>query len=371
MSNNKIVFLTSNTSWYLYNFRRSTIVSLIERGYQPVCLAPLDDYSEKLVTLGAQFVALGVDGKSTDPFKELFVFFKTIKILKNFKPDFVFNFTIKMNIYVGLCCALLRIPFANNVSGLGTAFLHKGIAYSLAKRLYGLSNHFAKAVFFQNDEDRNLLVKLGLVKKENTILLPGSGVDVLEYQYEKLCQDNQTRTFLMIARVIADKGVREYIEAANAVQKKFPNTRFILVGDWNISNKSAFDEQTINDWQQNSSVEFLGHQNNVRSWIYKSDVLVLPSYREGMPRTVLEAASCGRPAIVTDVPGCRHAIIEGATGWLCEVRSSESLAAKMKETLLMSTDELEEFGKRARKNIEDNFSDVLVVNACIKVLNGI
>ncbi|MEZ8700422.1 glycosyltransferase family 4 protein [Vibrio cyclitrophicus] len=371
MSKNKLVFLTSNTSWYLYNFRRSTILSLIERGYQPICIAPTDDYSQKLVALGAKFVALGVEGKSTNPLKELFVFFKMIKILKGYKPKFVFNFTIKMNIYVGLCCALLKIPFANNVSGLGTAFLHKGVAYSLAKRLYGLSNYFAKTVFFQNDEDRNLFNTLGLVNKEKTILLPGSGVNVTEYQYKRLSRESRTRTFLMIARVIADKGVREYVEAANAVQQEFPDTRFILVGDWNISNKSAFDESIINDWQENSAVEFMGHQDDVRSWIYKNDVVVLPSYREGMPRTILEAASCGRPAIVSDVPGCRHAIVAESTGWLCEVRSSESLATKMKETLLLSTDELEVFGQSARKHIEDNFSDVLVVNACMNVLNDI
>ncbi|MFA0313071.1 hypothetical protein BH581_19190 [Vibrio splendidus] len=365
------VVLSSNTSWYLYNFRKSTICSLIEQGYKPICVAPLDSYSDKLVELGAEFVPLGIEGKGINPFKELISLWSIIEILRKHNPCFAFNFTIKMNIYVGLCCALLKIPFANNVSGLGTAFLHKGIAYSLAKFLYGLSNYFSKNVFFQNNEDRDLFNKLGLVNKEKTILLPGSGVNVTEYQYERLCRENQPRTFLMIARVIADKGVREYVEAANAVQQQFPDTCFILVGDWNISNKSAFDESIINDWQNNSAVEFVGHQDDVCSWIYRSDVVVLPSYREGMPRTILEAASCGRPAIVSNVPGCRHAIVADSTGWLCEARSSESLAAKMKETLLLSTDELEEFGRRARTNIEDNFSDVLVVNACLNVLDNI
>lgn len=364
----RTIFLTSNTSWYLYNFRKSTIVSLIDNGYHPICLAPLDKYSEKLVKLGAEFVELDIEGKSTNPFKELFSIIQVIKILRKYKPDFVYNFTIKMNIYVGICSHLFNIPFANNVSGLGTTFLHKGIAYTLAKFLYGFSNKLSKKVFFQNIDDRDLFIKLNMVNQNKVQVLPGSGVDIHELSFKGLNLESEGRTFLMIARVIADKGVAEYIEAANLVKEQYPETQFLLVGDWNISNKSAFNISTIENWKKNSSVQFLGHQDDVRSWIYKSDILVLPSYREGMPRTVLEAASCGRPAIVTDVPGCRQSIENNVTGWLCTVKSAEDLAKKMIACIEMNSVELEEYGKRARDRIEDSFSDRIVIQHYLDLL---
>jgi len=369
MKKNKLVLLTSNTSWYLYNFRKSTICSLIEAGYKPVCLAPYDDYSERLVELGAEFIDVGMEGKSTNPFKELFVIFSIMKILKRYKPEFVFNFTIKMNIYVGLCSCLLNIPYSNNVSGLGTAFLYKGLSYSIAKLLYRLSNKFSQTIFFQNNEDMELFVEKNLADKNKVRLLPGSGVDINEFSYQRLSAGNADKIFLMIARVIADKGVREYIAAADSVKLQFPKVEFLLVGDWNISNKSAFVESEIKYWKETSVVKLLGHQDNVRSWIYKSDILVLPSYREGMPRTVLEAASCGRPAIVTDVPGCRQSIENNVTGWLCKLKSVDDLAQKMINCIEMECSELEEYGIRARQRIEREFSDQIVIKHYLDLLD--
>jgi len=370
MKSKKNIFLSSNTSWYLYNFRKSTIVELINQGYKPVCIAPKDEYSEKLIGLGAEFISLSVEGKSTNPFKEVLVIFRIFKILLKYRPLFVFNFTIKMNIYFGLCCILLKIPYSNNVSGLGTAFLHKGFAYSIAKKMYGISNHLAKVVFFQNEDDLNLFANLRLADRKSSILLPGSGVDIKEFSYQPLNKENSFHTFIMIARVIGDKGVKEFVHASTMVADIYPETRFQILGDWDISNKSRFDESIIKGWQSTTNVEFLGHQENVKPWIYKSDVIVLPSYREGMPRTVLEAASCGRPAIVSDVPGCRHAIKPERTGWLCEVKSSRSLADKILFCIELSHSTLEEHGKLAREHIECNFSDELVINQYIKLLES-
>jgi len=368
MKDNNIVFLTSNTSWYLYNFRKSTILELISSGYKPVCIAPKDAYSAKLIELGAKFYPINVEGKSTNIFKELLVIFQIFKIVKQNKPLFVYNFTIKMNIYVGLCCVILNVPYSNNVSGLGTAFLHKGFIFSFAKRFYGFINSFAKVVFFQNKDDLDLFVSAKLSDKNKSVLLPGSGVNVNEFFYKRP-EIKKNLIFIMISRVIADKGVREYIEASEFVRNIYPETRFILVGDWLISNKSSFNESEIINWKETSCVEFVGHQDDVKSWIYNSDVIVLPSYREGMPRTILEAASCGRPSIVSDVPGCRHSIIHGETGWLCEVKSSKSLAEKMINCIELRPGELEKHGLLARVHIEDNFSDSIVVSKYINLLD--
>ncbi len=371
MSENRVIVLASNTSWYLYNFRKSTIKALIFAGYKPLCIAPEDEYSKKLIELGAQFEASGMVGESTNPFTEISTFLNLILLLRRLKPKFVFNFTIKMNIYAGLVCRLLGIPYSNNVSGLGTAFLHPGLVYKVAQYMYGISNRHATTVFFQNEDDMHLFLERGLAFDKRATLLPGSGVDIQEYSFQPMVSSDDQLVFLMIGRVIADKGVKEFVEAARIVNKKVPGTRFLLMGSWKISNKSAFDETTIDTWVKEGVVEFLGHQADAKTWIYECDVVVLPSYREGMPRTILEAASCGRPSIVTDVPGCRQAVIHDETGWLCEVRSAESLAIRMLGCIQLGRPSLLPFGNRARKCVETKFSDKIVVNEYLRLLNTV
>lgn len=368
MAKNKTIMLTSNTSWYLYNFRKSTILALIEAGYRPVCVAPRDEYSSKLEELGSLYHPLGVEGKSTNVFREFRVFLNLVTIIVRLKPAFVFNFTIKMNVYAGMASKLVGIPYSNNVSGLGTAFLHEGTVYKLAQFFYGLTNRFAKRVFFQNEDDMQLFLDRGLARKNSAILLPGSGIDLNSFPYQQIFGNSDTLSFLMIARVIADKGAREYVQAARIVKSKYPGVRFVLVGSWEVSNKSAIAAETILAWQKSATVELLGHQSDVKPFIYDSDVVVLPSYREGMPRTILEAASCGRPAIVTNVAGCKHSIVPGFTGWLCEVRSAASLAKCMEDCIHIGKLGLIKYGLAARQNIEANFSDQIVIRQYMALL---
>lgn len=363
-----IVFLTSNTSWYLYNFRASTIRALHEQGKRVICLSPSDDFSQRLMDeLGAEHIALPLDGKSTGALQELQSLRFIWAVMRRYHPDFVFNFTVKMNIYCGLVCALQKIPFANNISGLGTAFIHDSWLFRRVRQVYGLVNRRARKLFFQNEEDLAVFRGKALLGDTPYTLLPGSGVDLLRFQTSPLPEIGPF-TFIMIARLLGDKGVREYAEACRQLNAGGLDVRCLLVGPLGVSNRTAITEAEVHQWQAEGIVEYLGVTDDVRPLIEQSHVLVLPSYREGMPRTVLEAAAMGRPAIVTDVPGCRHAIEPEVTGWLCEVRSAESLARQMERVVAMDADERQKAGSAARQRMEEKFSEAVVVRACLECL---
>tara|TARA_R110000851_G_scaffold135045_1_gene270415 strand:- start:3269 stop:4450 length:1182 start_codon:yes stop_codon:yes gene_type:complete len=367
---NPVVFLTSNTSWYLYNFRASTIQALREQGNRVVCLSPSDDFSQRLLDdLGAEHIALPLDGKSTGAVQELCSLRFIWSVMREYRPDFVFNFTVKMNIYCGLVCALQKVPFANNISGLGTAFIHDTWLFRQVRQVYGLVNRRSQKLFFQNEEDLGVFQSKGLLGDTPYTLLPGSGVDLARFWLSPLPEDLPF-TFIMIARLLGDKGAREYAEASRKLKADGVNVRCLLVGPLGVSNRTAISEDEVRHWQSEGIVEYLGVTDDVRPMIEQAHVLVLPSYREGMPRTVLEAAAMGRPAIVTDVPGCRHAIEPGVTGWLCEVRSADSLAAQMRAVAQCDDATIKQAGILARKRMEAHFSETLVVKAYLDCLTS-
>jgi len=362
------VVLTSNTSWYLYNFRKSTIRALVADGFRVICLAPKDDYSARLVSeLGAEHISLPLDGKSTGLMQEMKSLRFIWRTLGSLKPHFVFNFTVKMNIYSGLVCSALKTPFANNISGLGTAFIHDSWLFRRVRQVYGVVNKRASHLFFQNEEDLSVFKKSGLLGGTPVTLLPGSGVDLKRFQASPLPTAGPI-TFLMIARLLGDKGVREYAQAAGLLKEQGADVRCQLVGQLGVSNRTVITEEEVGSWQANGWIDYQGETDDVRPFIQQCHALVLPSYREGMPRTVLEAAAMGRPAIVTDVPGCRHAIDPEVTGWLCQPRDSQSLAREMKHFMAMAPSARQQAGDAARERMERFFSEDRVVNAYLSCL---
>ncbi|UYG06316.1 glycosyltransferase family 4 protein [Halomonas sp. M4R1S46] len=369
LSRQAVVVLVSNTSWYLYNFRRGTIVALRKAGYRVVALAPEDEYSHCLVEeLGIVYVPLPMEGKGTRLLGEGRSLLTLASMLQRLKPAFVFNFTVKANIYSGLACRMLGIPYANNVSGLGTAFLHDSWLFRRVRSVYGVANRGARRVFFQNQEDHDLFLSHGLLRATLTTVLPGSGMDTTRFTFSPLPVPDPF-TFVMIARLLGDKGVREYVQAAGQVRAAHPDSRFLLIGPHGASNCTAITEAEVQRWQASGVVEVLGEQCDVRPFIQRAHVLVLPSYREGMPRTVLEAAAMGRPAIVSDVPGCRQSIVAGRTGWLCEVKSADSLAQCMRRCIALPRAELQAAGEAARTRIEAEFDERIVVAAAFDCLH--
>lgn len=371
MQGKRTVVLVSNTAWYLYNFRRGTLEALRGAGYRVVALAPEDKSARYLVEeLGIEYLPLPMEGKGTRLLSEGKTLLVLAKMLRRLKPYFVFNFTVKANIYSGLACRALRIPYANNVSGLGTAFLHDGWLYRRVRSLYGAANRGARRVFFQNQEDHDLFLGHGLLRKTPTTVLPGSGMDTARFPFS-LLPAPVPFTFVMVARLLGDKGVREYVQAAEKVRAIHPESRFLLVGPHGTSNCTAITEAEVQRWRAAGVVEVLGEQGDVRPFLRQAHVLVLPSYREGMPRTVLEAAAMGRPAIVSDVPGCRQSVVAGLTGWLCEVKSIDSLAKCMALSIALPQEELQAAGRAARARIEAEFDERIVVEAALSCLHTV
>ena len=367
------VVLIANTSWYLYNFRQGTINALREGGHSVVCLAPPDSYSDRLESeLGAAFMPLNIAGSNRGLFREGLSLLEVVRALRKLRPAFVFNFTIKANVYAGIVCRLLRVPYANNVTGLGTAFLYDTFMNRLVRRLYLWANGGAAHVFFQNPEDRALFVSSGFPDTVPVTLLPGSGVDLNHFSAEPMPEGSLR--FVMIARLLGDKGVREYVEAARLVKRKAPDCRFDLVGPVGVANDSAITEEEIRAWQAEGAVAWHGETDDVRQWLSQSHVFVLPSYYpEGRPRAVLEAAASGRPAVVADMPGCRHAIESGETGWLVPPRDSRALADVLLDLARGPRDRIQQAGIAARRLAEERFSEQVVVDAylsCVKEYVG-
>ena len=362
------VLLIANTSWYLYNFRQGTIRTLQEEGHSVVCLAPPDSFSDRLESeLGAAYIPLNIAGSNRGLWREGLSLLAVFRALRELRPAFVFNFTIKANVYAGIVCRLLGVPYANNVTGLGTAFLYDTFMNRLVRRLYLWANGGAAHVFFQNPEDRALFVSSGFPESVPVTLLPGSGVDLDHFSAEPMPEG--PLRFVMIARLLGDKGVREYVEAARLVKREAPDCGFDLVGPVGVANDSAIPEDEIRAWQAEGVVRWQGETDDVRQWLSSSHVFVLPSYYpEGRPRAVLEAAASGRPAVVTDMPGCRDAIASGQTGWLVPPRDAQALADVMLDLARGPRDRIEEAGVAARRLAEERFSEQVVVDAYLSCL---
>ena len=237
----------------------------------------------------------------------------------------------------------------------------------LIKVLYKLAFQFSSKVLFQNDEDKDLFLNQKLVKEQKVELIPGSGVD-LNYFKPDIKKENENFTFLMIGRVMKDKGVLEYIEASKLILKQYDNVKFCLLGECDSDSHSSISYETICEWQSSGVIEYLGEVEDVRQHISSSEVIVLPSYREGMPRVLLEASAMEKPIIGSDVPGCRHIVRDEYNGYLCKVKDTTSLFQKMEKMISLSPKKRNQMGKNGRLVVEKNFDEKIVIQAYLKNL---
>jgi glycosyltransferase involved in cell wall biosynthesis len=370
----KRVMISINASWNIYNFRAGLIRGLQQSGYEVVAAAPLDDYSARLEELGCHHVALPMDSNGSSPLKDGLLFLRYLRLLRRERPDVFLGYTIKPNIYGSLAARLLGIPVINNVSGLGTAFIHDTWLTRLVELLYRLALRSSKTIFFQNTDDRNLFVASKLARLEQTSLVPGSGVDLDKFRPQPSLAPPGSSTspcFLLIARMLWDKGVGEYVEAARLVKKLVPGARFQLLGFINAGNPMAISRAEIDAWAREGAVEYLGVADDVRGVIEKADCVVLPSYREGTPRTLLEAAAMGKPLITTDAPGCRNVVDDGVNGFLCTVGDANDLAEKLITFASLNPARRREMGLASRLKAEAEFDERIVVNRYLAALEVI
>lgn len=363
------VVISINTSWNIYNFRKGLIKSLLEEGMEVIAVAPRDEYSKKIEALGCKFVPIQMENKGTNPTKDYVLYKRFLRIYGFLKPDVVLQYTIKPNIYGSLAAKSLGIPVINNVSGLGTVFLHKGPVYKLAQQLYRYAFRYPAKVFFQNRDDQDLFVDKKLVKPSISAVLPGSGVDLLQHSKVAYSKEEPFK-FLMLSRVLHDKGVREYAEASMLLKRK--GYKFIcqLAGALD-SSKMGVPEREVDNWHKKGYIEYLGELSDVDMVLSQCQCAVLPSYREGTPKSLLEAGAKGKPIITTDAPGCKEVLIDGESGYLCDVKSAEDLMLKMEMMINLSEQELISFSNNSRKFIEQNFDEKLVIDKYIKEIKKV
>lgn len=344
-----LIVLTANSCWNIVNFRRGLIGDLQRAGYRIAVLAPLDGAAQKLLQSGIELISLQIDNKGLSPLRDSQVVLAYRRELRRIAPAALLCFTIKPNIYGSLAATSLGIPVINNISGLGTAFIAGGWLERLVSGLYRVALKRSTTVFFQNRDDQALFLARGLVMPGQARLLNGSGVDLDRFVPAAApLVDGKGPRFLLVARLLWDKGMAEYVEAARIVRRTIPAARFALLGAVGADNRTAVPRAALDAWVEEGLIDYLGETDDVRPFLASADCVVLPSYREGLPRSLIEAAAMGRPAIATDVPGCRAAVDDGVTGLLCEVRSGPALAAVMLRFADLSEKERAAMGRCAR-----------------------
>ena len=357
-----IACLSANTTWYVVNFRSRLIESLIDQGWRVVVLSPPDRHVERLAALGAEHVPLTLDNAGTNPLRELGTLWRIRAALSQIGPSVVLTFTPKINIYLSLVARTLGVPVIANISGLGRAFVSGGWIEKVSRTLYGVALRWPSTVFFQNEEDRAIFIEAGLVDAARTHRLPGSGVDVDRFSPRPKPQAGPFQ-FLLVARLLWDKGVGEFVEAARIVKAGHPEVEFALAGFLDVDNPSAVPRSAVEEWEREGVIKFLGSFDDMVPVYAQADCVVLPSYREGMPRTLLEAASMAKPTITSDAPGCREAVVNGVTGLIVKTRDGHSLAMAMLELLQMPAKQHDALCQAARERILDEFDEAIVIGA--------
>jgi len=361
------VVLAGNSSWNIVNFRSGLIHALKAAGYEPMVIAPVDPAAEqRMADMGVERIVIGMERSGLNPFAELRLMLTYRRLLKNLRPIAYLGFTIKPNIYGGIAARLTGVPLIANISGLGTVFLKRGWLQALVSRLYRFAFKRAVVTFFQNPDDLAVFVDRGLVNQAQARLLPGSGVDLERFQPAPPMPGPDT--FLFVGRLLGDKGVREFVEAARIVQSEVPEARFQLLGPIDEGNRSAVTKREVDHWVAEGTVDYLGAAEDVRPYIGRATAVVLPSYREGLPRSLLEAAAMARPLIASDVPGCRELVEPGVNGFPCEVRNASSLAKALKMIMKTSGEARSRMGEASRQMVERHYSQTVVISAYLDVL---
>ncbi len=363
------VAIVLNTSWNIYNFRMNLVHTLIQKGFEVHTIAPVDPYTPRLEAAGCHHHPLRMDSRGINPVKDLALVLELRDIYRRVKPDIILHYTIKPNIYGSLAAATLGIPTVNNVCGLGTVFLRNNLLSRIAIFLYRWSFRFPKKVFFQNTDDRDLFVNKRLVPAQSADLLPGSGIDLKRFTPKPFTR-NKEFTFLLISRLITDKGIFEFVEAVRKLKAEGVEARFQVLGAKDPKHRRGIPLETVQQWIDDRTIEYLGTTEDVQPFIQSADCVVLPSYREGTPHTLLEAASCGKPIVATDVPGCHQVVENNYNGLLCQLKDANDLAAKMKAMSRMDDETLRRFGINGRLKMEKEFDESLVIGRYLDVISS-
>ena len=366
----KIVF-TSNSSWSIYNFRKNLLLKLQSLGYHIIIVSPKSNYQNKLKDLGFECKSIQINSSSTGLISNIKILFNLYNTYKNIKPDIVLHNSAKPNIYGAIICRILNIPVVNNISGLGTLFLNNKVSSKIGRYLYKISQKKVHTVFFQNNDDMSLFLERNLVKKEQSQLIPGSGVDLVKFQpYEE--KPNEIIKFAFIGRLLRDKGIFEYIQAAELILKKYQGKcKFYVLGELYKENPTAVTKQQLNKWIDEKIIIYLEKTDSVEEKMKNFDCIVLPSYREGLSKVLLEASAMGIPSITTNVPGCKHVVDNFKNGFICNVKDVNDLSKNIESFMFLSEEEKKQMSQFAREKAIKEFDENIVIDNYVKAIHSI
>lgn len=348
------VMIMANFDVGLYQFRRELIESLLEQ-HEVLLSLPDGDLIRPLEDMGCKFIDTPVDRRGINPVTDLKLFISYIKLLRQQKPDLVITYTIKPNVYGGLACRMLGIPYGVNITGLGTAFQKQGMLRKLVTFLYRVALKKAKVVFFENSANMELFLEEKIVVSGQSHLLSGAGVNLEHYAYSPYPKKEGTR-FLFVGRVMKEKGIEELFSVMERLCAKGMDCTLDVLGGYEENYADIIRHYEDAGW-----LRYHGYVMDVRPYIEKTHCFVLPSYHEGMANTNLECAAMGRPIITSNIPGCREAVLEGRSGLLCQPQDTDSLYEAMKYFLSLPAETCAQMGKTGRRHMEDTFDKKKVV----------
>ena len=363
------IFLVANTSWYLYNFRLPLLKELTNYGYQVFALAPFDSYVKRFEEYGIRHIDIQITRSGINPFEDIVLLSKFFSIYRQHKPDIVQHFTVKPVIYGTLAARISCVKHIYNmISGLGYVFtgtsLKKFWMQKIVRCLYRRTMVFSQHVFFQNQDDRDYFLKHRMADKQKTSVIPGTGVDTAKFSPRKH-ERRKAVTFILAARMLWDKGIREFVDAAHTIKKKYRNVTFWLLGPVDLQNPKGISPAQLEKWNREGIVKYFGMTDNIKSYLENADVIVLPSYREGLPLSLLEGAAVGMPIITADSTGCREVVEDGTNGYLVPIKNSIKLASAM-ERFIVNPDLISRMGKASRRMAIQRFDSKKVVKEILK-----
>ena len=353
------ILILANSDLGLYKFRKELIEELLI-GNEVYISLPNGGYIKDLVHLGCKFIETRIDRRGVNPIKDVKLLIHYLKIVSQIKPDQVITYTVKPNVYGGIVCRIKKIPYAVNITGLGTTFHNEGALKKIIVSLYKVACRNAKVLFFENEENRQIFIANNIVKEEKTCKLNGAGVSLEDYQFCDYPSDNNKIHLLFIGRVMREKGVDELFAVAKRIKDKYDNVVFDIVGPFEEDY-----ENTVLELQKQGFIKYHGFQSDVKPFIEKAHCFVLPSYHEGMANTLLECGAIGRPLITSNIHGCKEAVINEGNGYLVNVGDSEDLYLRIKQFIDVSWDEKVEMGKVSRKIVENFFDKKIIVEKTI------
>jgi glycosyltransferase involved in cell wall biosynthesis len=369
----KLIAFVSNSAWSVYNFRLDVIRYLIEHGFEVMVLAPDDEYSSSLQESGCRFIPLDFNNKTENPISDL-VFYRQLKALyRQHRPDFIFHYVAKPNIYGSLAAAAVGIPSVAVITGLGYPFAKRNWLYRVVKQLYKKALRKTREVWFLNNEDAKIFINEHIVNIEKVKVLPGEGVDTDYFcaHHRNAKKENEPFTFLMSTRLLKSKGISLYADAARILKKKNYSVRFELIGFFEQHHPDSISRDELDRWQKEGLIHYGGFARDVRPFLQRADCFVFPSfYNEGVPRCLMEAASMELPVITSNNRGCKEVVLNNTTGFLCPVHDPFDLADKMEKVINLPGEERTRLGRNGRALVSKKFNIKHVIDEYVATLNA-